>query len=287
MSWKIKKGEDGLLLNKENLICGTWNRHVCLPAYSWYKLCISSRRHLSVFRRSGMHTICSQGERNSILVQSLLQVHLWCITHQQPRIRKWSGTYISCWTWNQGHHREHHFCFLPRFTTVDWEGWSTSYFYYDKRDDFSFNSTNFPFLSSNIPYSPAYDVFSSQLIRYTRACSSYDCLILRTKRLSSKIQCTKTGIPRETLEIIIQEVLWSIYRDLIKQYEVSLSRILNAILTLDQLQWLPNRSDFPPISGPWYRAWPSPNYEWFPWSKFCGRYTGILLSNMKSPSHEY
>ena len=31
-------------------------------------------------------------------------------------------------------------------------------------------------------------------------------------------------------------------------------------------KWFPNRSDFPPISWPWYRAWPSPNYEWFSWS---------------------
>ena len=41
--------------------------------------------------------------------------------------------------------------------------------------------------------------------------------------------------------------------------------MLHDILTLDQ-QWLPNKSNFPPISWPWYRAWPSPNYEWFPWS---------------------
>ena len=41
--------------------------------------------------------------------------------------------------------------------------------------------------------------------------------------------------------------------------------MLNDILTLDQ-QWFPNQSDFPPISWPWYRLWPSPNYEWFPWS---------------------
>ena len=41
--------------------------------------------------------------------------------------------------------------------------------------------------------------------------------------------------------------------------------MLNDILTLDQ-QWLSNRSDFPQVSWPWYRAWPSPNYEWFPWS---------------------
>ena len=44
---------------------------------------------------------------------------------------------------------------------------------YDKRDDFNFRITNFPFLSSNIPTSPAYGVFISQLIRYARACSSY------------------------------------------------------------------------------------------------------------------
>ena len=47
------------------------------------------------------------------------------------------------------------------------------------------------------------------------------------------------------------------YGDLIQQYEVSLSRKLNDILILDQ-QWLPNQSDFPPISWPWYGAWPSP-----------------------------
>ena len=32
---------------------------------------------------------------------------------------------------------------------------------YDKRDDFNFHITNFPFLSSNIPSSPAYGVFIS------------------------------------------------------------------------------------------------------------------------------
>ena len=29
---------------------------------------------------------------------------------------------------------------------------------------------------------------------------------------------------------------------------------------------IPDQSDFPSISWPWYRIWPSPNYEWFPWS---------------------
>ena len=58
---------------------------------------------------------------------------------------------------------------------------------YDKRDDFNFHITNFPFLSSNIPSSPAYGVFISQLIRYDRACSSHECFILRARRHSSKL----------------------------------------------------------------------------------------------------
>ena len=58
---------------------------------------------------------------------------------------------------------------------------------YDKRDDFNFHITNFPFLSSIIPSSPAYGVFISQLIRYARACFSYECFILRARRLSSKL----------------------------------------------------------------------------------------------------
>ena len=51
------------------------------------------------------------------------------------------------------------------------------------------------FLSSNIPSSPAYGVFISQLIRYARACSSYEihkaqfiqCFIPRAVRLSNKL----------------------------------------------------------------------------------------------------
>ena len=37
---------------------------------------------------------------------------------------------------------------------------------YDKNDDFDFHIVNLPYLSSNIPESPAYGVFVSQLIRY-------------------------------------------------------------------------------------------------------------------------
>jgi hypothetical protein len=44
---------------------------------------------------------------------------------------------------------------------------------YDKRDDFNFRIINFPNMCSNIPASPAYGVYISQLIRYARANSNY------------------------------------------------------------------------------------------------------------------
>jgi hypothetical protein len=44
---------------------------------------------------------------------------------------------------------------------------------YDKRDDFNFPIVNIPFICSNIPAAPVYGVYISQLIRYCRACGSY------------------------------------------------------------------------------------------------------------------
>ena len=101
----------------------------------------SSRRHLSVFIRSGFHkSLLSTGKKTvSISVQSHLQVHRCCIVHKQPRIRKLSGPDVSCWTWDKRHHRQHHFYFLPRFTSVDWEGWSTSHFHLRQTRWFQFS----------------------------------------------------------------------------------------------------------------------------------------------------
>ena len=123
-------------------------------------------------------------------------------------------------------------------------------------------STSQAFRSWVVIYSifTTYGVFISQLIRYAWACSSYVCSSLRARRLSSKL--LKQGYLVERLKSSFRKC-YGRYGDLIQQYECSLSRMLNDILTLDQ-QWLPNQSDFPPISWPWYRLWTSPNYEWFP-----------------------
>ena len=102
---------------------------------------------------------------------------------------------------------------------------------YDKRDDLNFHFTKVPFLSSNIPSSPVYGVFISQLIRYTWACSSYECFILRARRLSSKL--LKQGYLAKCLKSSFMK-FYGRCGDLIQQYEVSLSRMLNDILILDQ-----------------------------------------------------
>ena len=45
---------------------------------------------------------------------------------------------------------------------------------YDKRDDFNFEIVNFPFLDGDIPHSPSYGVYISQLICFAGVCSNVD-----------------------------------------------------------------------------------------------------------------
>ena len=122
---------------------------------------------------------------------------------------------------------------------------------YDKRDDFNFHITNFPFLGSNIPTSPAYGVFISQLIRYVRACSSYGCFILRAARLSNKL--LEQGYVKERLKSSLRK-FYRRYGDLIKQYDVSLSQMLNDILWPNHIQWQP------PTDQTLYRSRPFTEY---------------------------
>ena len=57
---------------------------------------------------------------------------------------------------------------------------------YDKRDDFNFPIVNFQFICSDIPAEPAYGVYISQLIRYSRPCGSYQDFIDRGLLLTRK-----------------------------------------------------------------------------------------------------
>ena len=77
---------------------------------------------------------------------------------------------------------------------------------YDKRDDFNFNIVNFPFLSSNIPSSPAYGVFVSQLVRYSRSSSDYLDFVKRSLILVARL--AKQGFSLSRLHHAFK-VLWS------------------------------------------------------------------------------
>jgi hypothetical protein len=58
---------------------------------------------------------------------------------------------------------------------------------YDKRDYFNFPIVNFSFICCNIPAAPAYGVYISQMIRYSRACGSYQDFLDRGLLLTRKL----------------------------------------------------------------------------------------------------
>ena len=67
---------------------------------------------------------------------------------------------------------------------------------YDKRDDFGFGIVSFPFLGGDIPRSPSYGVYISQLVRFARVCSVVDDfngggLFLAAKLLERGYGCRK------------------------------------------------------------------------------------------------
>ena len=58
---------------------------------------------------------------------------------------------------------------------------------YDKRDDFNFEIVNFPFLDGDVPPSPSYGVYISQLTRFARVCSNIDDFNNRNLFLNAKL----------------------------------------------------------------------------------------------------
>ena len=138
-------------------------------------------------------------------------------------------------------------------------------------------------MSSNIPASPAYGVFISQLIRYTRACSSYGCFILRATRLSNKP--LEQGYVKERLKSSLKK-FYGRYGDLVKQYEVLLSSLTNAKwhsvawpITLTTI----HRSDFIPIRDLFTELDLLPAYERYPLNICDG--CSILTGDAYSSGH--
>ena len=114
---------------------------------------------------------------------------------------------------------------------------------YNKRDDFDFHITHFPFLSSNISTSPAYGVFISQLIRYSRACSSYGCFILRATRLSNKL--LEQGYVKERLKSSLRKFYRGSYQTI---WSFPLTKVKWHSVTWPYTMTTPYWSDFVPNS---------------------------------------
>jgi hypothetical protein len=95
---------------------------------------------------------------------------------------------------------------------------------YGKRDDLNFSIVNFPYLCSNYPISPPYDVYISHLIRYTRACLTYDQFLinLQTNKLISQgfLQCRLQAVFRE---------FYGRYSDLLYHYNLPLGEMLSDV----------------------------------------------------------
>ena len=100
---------------------------------------------------------------------------------------------------------------------------------YDKRDDFNFPIINFPFLCSNIPAAPAYGVYISQLIRYSRACISYHDFLDRGLLLTKKLLCQ--GFLMVKLKSSFRK-FYGRHHDLVDRYGISVSQMITDMFPL-------------------------------------------------------
>ena len=117
----------------------------------------------------------------------------------------------------------HYASFLDLYLEFDDSG-QLSNKIYDKRDDFNFKIIYFPNMCSNIPASPAYGVYISQLIRYTRASSNYSDFLKRHHHLRNRL--LDLGYKKIYLIRSLKKFIFR-YQDLVKVYSVSAEMMIN------------------------------------------------------------
>ena len=94
---------------------------------------------------------------------------------------------------------------------------------YDKRDDFNFEIVNFPFLDGDVPRSPSYGVYISQLIRFARVCSNVDDFNNRNLFLTSKL--LKQGYRYHKIRKAFSK-FYHRHSELIVKYNIGLKTLL-------------------------------------------------------------
>jgi hypothetical protein len=117
--------------------------------------------------------------------------------------------------------RPHHFwTYTSNLTTVG----QLSTKIYDKRDDFNFKIINFPNMCSNIPASPAYGVYISQLIRYARVICNYSDFLKRHLYLRNRL--LDQGYQKIRLIRSLKKLIFR-YQDLVEIYSFSAETLIN------------------------------------------------------------
>ena len=94
---------------------------------------------------------------------------------------------------------------------------------YDKRDDFNFEIVNFPFLDGDVPCSPSYGVYISQLIRFARVCSNIDDFNNRNFFLAAKL--LKQGYRYHKIRKAFSKFYYR-HSELIVKYNIGLKTLL-------------------------------------------------------------
>ena len=90
---------------------------------------------------------------------------------------------------------------------------------YEKRDDFNFPTVNFPFICGNIP---AYGVYISQLMQYSRASGSYQDFLDRGLLLTRKL--LNQGFLLVKLKSSLRK-FYGRHHDLVDHYGISVSQM--------------------------------------------------------------
>ena len=96
------------------------------------------------------------------------------------------------------------------------------FFLNSRRDDFNFPIVNFPFICSNIPAAPAYGVYISQLIRYSRTCGSYQDILNRGLLQARKL--LSHGFLLVKLKSLLRK-FYDRHHDLVDRYGISVTQM--------------------------------------------------------------
>ena len=94
---------------------------------------------------------------------------------------------------------------------------------YDKWDDFNFEMVNFLFLDGDVPRSPSYDVYISQLIPFARVCSYVDDINNRNLFLTAKL--LKQGYRYHKIRKVFSK-FYHRHSELIVKYNIGLKTFL-------------------------------------------------------------